>query len=291
MKNIPNLYIVGAAKAGTTYFTNILDTHKDIYVPFFQEPQYLASEFRNDINIKSMDEYLSLYDNRKESILVDGSTTYLYSREAAKNIYDLDKDAKIIIILREPIARTQSQYKFQVRNGKETKDINDILENYKYDLDRKDVWSFHYVETSDYYEQVKRYYQIFPKNNIKIVIFEELISNEQIVMEDVSKFLNIDIKDLSLNINHKNASNEPLIPSLNKYMSKDTFMKKIFKAIVPWKLRRAIIWNIHKYNQSDRKIKAKISNKNIEKLKEILYKNLEDLQELTTLDLKNIWKI
>lgn len=288
---VPNIFIVGAAKAGTSYFTDILNSHPDVYVPFFQEPQFLARDFSAHINLKTFEEYLSLYEGRSEKFLIDGSTTYLYSEVASQEIFKLNPNAKIIILLREPIARLTSQFNFQVRNGKECRDIDSAVLYSLVNSSDLSGWSFSYYPMSEYSSQVKRYYDVFASEQIKIVIFESFIKNTKSTLVDVCDFLDLDYDNIDFNAKHaKNGSNKPIFPALNNFLSSSVYLKRIFKKIVPWVIRRKVIWNIHKFNQTNEKIDNRICIDLKYKLAPYFSEDIRKLSIITGIDFSKYWK-
>jgi len=114
---VPNLFIIGAPKAGTTAFVSSLAEHPDIFVPkekeprFFDAPQFF--DYKEDYPYKTLDEYLQLYKNKDamNSIYrVDGSVFNMYSIESIRKILEVSPDAKFILILRDPLAATKSMF-------------------------------------------------------------------------------------------------------------------------------------------------------------------------------------
>ena len=99
--NKPNLFIVGAPKCGTTFLYHYLKQHPEIYFPDFKEPHFFGSDLirKNGAYDLSLNNYKSLFNSDKK-IIGEASTFYIFSKNAAKEIYDFNPDAKIIIMLR-----------------------------------------------------------------------------------------------------------------------------------------------------------------------------------------------
>ena len=108
-----------------------------------------------------------------EKVIAEASTSYLVSPNAAKEIYDFNLNSKIIIILREPVSRTISHYNMDLNSGRNT---GGMLEDPKSDFGSKEKGYFIsnlYLDLSLYYNQVKRYLNVFPKEQILILRFED----------------------------------------------------------------------------------------------------------------------
>lgn len=113
-KPIPNLFILGAPKSGTTALANNLSQHQEIYISKQKEPRYFDSHTFYDYPIKSLDEYLKLFNNeeaKKSKYRLDASVFNMYSAQSIKNILSFSSDAKFIIILREPVSASISMHK------------------------------------------------------------------------------------------------------------------------------------------------------------------------------------
>lgn len=218
----PNLFIVGAAKAGTTSLYQYLSQHPAVYMCPIKEPNFFAkdiqlekvrpeikerfrlleidsfikSDMKNSIHsalIQDEKQYNSLFRFVKdEKIIVEASTSYLYSTVAAQKIYEYNKDAKIIIILRNPIKRIYSHYLMDKKMAITKLDFEDAIT-----IDRNNPsksWGSKslYYELGEYYHQVKRYYDIFPSKNIYLLLSEDLKNDAGAVVKDIFRFLEIE---------------------------------------------------------------------------------------------------
>src|SRR6476619_5970862 len=102
---LPNLFIVGAPKCGTTAWVEYLRTHPDIFFPVIKEPHYFSPDIpkpKGFNNFPTEDRYLALFAQSGDAPIVgEGSVRYLQSQEAARNIREFNCDAKIIIFVRD----------------------------------------------------------------------------------------------------------------------------------------------------------------------------------------------
>lgn len=251
--NTPNFFIVGAAKAGTTSLYNYLLDHPEVYLSPIKEPNYFNTElkFKNcrldvqesiilekdyfkEKNLErkhsacfdDIQEYLELYRGAtSEKIIGEASTSYLYSSQAAKEIYAYNKNAKIVIILREPVSRTISHYNMDIRSGNTS---GNMLQDLKSDFnaDKKGYFiSNMYIDLSLYYNQVKNYLSVFPKEQIIVLRFEDLVAKREEVLKNLCNFLQIDFSKLP--ISTRKIYNKTVIPK-NKIIHKLLVLKKFF---------------------------------------------------------------
>jgi hypothetical protein len=115
--SIPNLFLIGAPKCGTSALIDQLRSHPDLFVPrqkeilFFDAHVFYDRE--QDWPIKSMDAYLALFageDAAAATYRVDGSIYNMYSRESIQRILELSPEAKFVLVLRDPLSASKSMH-------------------------------------------------------------------------------------------------------------------------------------------------------------------------------------
>lgn len=200
----PNFFIVGAPKCGTTSLHEYLQRHPDVYMPFYKEPHYFGSDlegsrfmqFRNN-----PEKYLKLFrDVRTETRIGESSPWYLVSKNAAKEIKAYDPNAKIIMILRNPVDMMYSMWsQFRYSGNEQIEIFEDALAA---EPDRKQgkqirraahcITGLYYREMASYTEQVKRYFDTFGRDNVKVIIFDDFKSDTAGVYKSVLEYLELD---------------------------------------------------------------------------------------------------
>jgi len=111
---------------------------------------------------------------------------------AAANIYQHNPDAKIIILLREPVSRSYSNYQHLVRDGREYSGFEEALADEANRLDKGWEWFWGLKQNSLYFETVKEYIETFGEQNVKIVLFDEFIKNQEHHLREVMDFVGLD---------------------------------------------------------------------------------------------------
>ena len=166
--NYPNLFIIGAPKCGTTFVYNKFKNHPAFFCPIIKELNYFSFEHLNetsyykDYKISSSKTYLNFYKNRKnQKYLVDASVSYFNDFDSHKKLFEFNKDAKIIIMYRDPIKRAFSHYKMDLRMGYADLPFKDYLDKNRYPKHFSQ-----YVENSMYGSSLKNLYMYFDKKNI-----------------------------------------------------------------------------------------------------------------------------
>lgn len=246
---MPNFLIVGAAKSGTTALHQYLSQHPDIHLPARQEPSFFAFEgqrlaFRgpngteasvNRVAITSLEEYRDLYrDLGQKRATGDISPVYLYWPSAAHNIKRHIPWAKIIVALRNPADRAYSAYMHAVREGKEP--LGDFGSALAAEPQRiRDNWGFlwRYADTGWYAAQLHRYYRLFPAEQIKVVLFDELIEDPVGLCKRLQHFLGVDpsfAPDVSL---RHNVSGVPKSRFLHRLLKRQSALAAVARQAAP----------------------------------------------------------
>ena len=179
----PNFFIVGAAKSGTTALYEYLKKHPNIFMPK-KELYYFGKDFTFREAHTPLEYYMSFFEaippNAKQ--IGEASVWYLYSKTAAVEIKEFQPKAKIIIMLREPTEMLYSLHSQQLYSGNE--DIEGFEMALQAEFARKKgqqlppyigcpYEALHYSEVPRYYEQVKRYIDVFGKENVHIILFND----------------------------------------------------------------------------------------------------------------------
>lgn len=190
----PDFFLVGAAKSGTSSLANYLAQHPSVFMTEPKEPHFFGELARPPVReVKGMSEYLGLFRGAPEGAKAgEASTSYLYSPEAAREIQAFRPDAKILVILRDPVDRAYSQYWNQVREGVEPLGFEEALRAEPERIARGWRYGFHYVEAGRYAGQVARYLELFGPQNVNVHLFEDLKEDADGVSRDVFSFLGVD---------------------------------------------------------------------------------------------------
>ena len=208
-KNLwPNFFIVGAPRCGTTSLYEYLKKVPSIYMSPEKEPNYFTADNKSIIGIdcEKTVKYLKLFENIKNKTIVGEATaTYLWDTMSSSLIHKISPDAKILISLRNPVDRLISHYK-RILNEIDLDSFHTFIFNppTKFKERSKTVYEYGF-----YFEQVRRYLDIFGKNNVKVIIFEEFSGNEESVIKEILKFLNIDANISDIDFRVYNASFTP----------------------------------------------------------------------------------
>ena len=229
-----NTFIVGAPKAGTTSLHHYLNQHTDVSMSSVKEPNFFSSKevetlFYNSKCIDDSNDYHKLFSIEKRQVRGEASVSYLYYEHVPKRIYDYNSEAKIIIMLREPIERAFSHYLMDCRLGFCSEKLEDIIDNPQ----SYPQYFQQYLELGNYYSQIKRYQDIFGKEQLLVIFYDDFKGNTEKVMNRVFSFLEIEKQEIDFSIKNPFLStSNTLISNLYKFK----IIRKGVKAIIPERL-------------------------------------------------------
>ena len=226
----PNLFIVGAPKCGTTFLYHYLKQHPEIFFPDFKEPHFFGSDLirKNGAYDLNVTNYQNLFNSDKK-IIGEASSFYIFSKTAAKEIYNFNPNSKIIIMLRDLVDLVYSMHSQFVFSGDE------IIEDFKEALDLEDdrlngmkipnqttvVNKLFYTKNIlDLPKNINYFINYFKRENIHFILLDDIKNNPEKVYSKALNFLNV---DSTINI-----SNFKMINKNKSYKSKfiRNFIKK-----------------------------------------------------------------
>lgn len=303
-----NFFIIGAAKSGSTSLYHYLNQHPDIYFSPIKETNYFSKEIKLDdlsANYKKnnpihLDQYftaekleeLPLAIVQKEAhynklfqaasdekILAEASVSYMHSPVAAKEIYNYNPDAKLMAILRNPVERAFSHYLMALRFGYTSLPFREAFETDKYALQKGWGVSELFYELGLYHDQLSRFYERFPKENIQVHLFEDLHKDKNALFQSAFEFLDIPAMEIDTEKVH-NPGEVPKHPGLNKFIYRSG-IAKLAKGILPKSMKSGI------KSRMLSKDKPQISDKDRQFLLDLYQEDILATQKLINRDLSH----
>jgi len=220
--------------------------------------------------------YLNLFKNVKDEVAIGEASLYLWYPESAKLIHKVVPKARVIIFLRDPIERAFSHHLMNMRQGGEKLSFHDVLMTHKSAIEKKNVNLPHYLKIGHYYDDVKRFIDVFGREQVKIILFEEFVKNEKKIISEVLQFLNVNYDISKLKIKKYNVSSKPRTP-LTKYLFNNFFTSKIPSSILSDSFKQKIKDHIlfkeidkPKISFEDKKLLYQFYREDVEKLQKLL---------------------
>lgn len=171
---LPNLFLIGAPKCGTTSLHDLLTQYDDVFMTSVKEPAFFS---RDDAYARGLDHYARTYFRTSAGYRWRGEATpwYLYSRDAMMRIRaDLGENLRFIVCLRDPADRAISMYRDQVRAQWEDRTIGEALDA---QLDGSFIETRieqSYVQTGFYARYLREWFAIFGRDKFLVLLYEDL---------------------------------------------------------------------------------------------------------------------
>ena len=185
MQGLPDFLVIGAGKSGTTSIDKYLHQHPEVFVPARKEPNFFGYEMIRETDLRqnpddlahyrrsvtSLEQYLGIFaEALPYQKIGETSNTYLYHKDAPLRIRHYIPDVKLIAILRQPADRLFSRFMHLAReNRTPTKNFSDCLDRNTIWWQRNDL-----VREGFYAENLETYFRLFPRENIRVYLYEDL---------------------------------------------------------------------------------------------------------------------
>jgi Sulfotransferase domain len=292
----PNLFIVGAPKCGTTTLHYWLSLHPNVYMTAHKEPSYWcgfnkidwsgpgSNTFRKGL-VENFGAYKSLFSTSKKYKLVgEASTDYLWVEQTPEKISKFcgNIDTKIIIIIRNHVERAFSEHMHLIREGREDLDFISSfqLEDFRYSQSWQPL--FYHYRRGIYEPGIKRFHNVFGRENVIILSFDEIKSNPERTFINICNFLRIAPYSIPKKI-VLNRSGVPRSLMLHKILKKNTIIKRLIKKLTGEKFGRSMISLFDNYNLK----KAKITKNEREFAWNLFYDDFKNLQNLIDINISH----
>ncbi len=244
---IPNTFIVGAPRSGTTALHHYLSQHPDIFMSDPKEPHHFGLDLWTDYTeffrrFRDMDLYLSLFADAGDAKAVgEASVWYLFSSSAAREIYEFNPDARIIVTLRHPVDYMHSLHQHMRISGEEPlEDFVDAIDHDRQDRIDKGIELVGryrtgfpgYRPTARFAEQIERYHQVFGRDRVHIVLLDDIKTDTPAACGHICSFLGLD-PNYEADFSPVNESRTVKRRWLHTAMTRDWQLKHKIGALLP----------------------------------------------------------
>jgi len=261
---LPNFFLIGAAKAGTTTLHHVLSSHPEIFMSpiketnFFSrhdmQPEHFLSRYKRSIDLDLDDylnlqsrpnrhiahvedelHYLKLFDDSRtnqSTAIGEASNSYLFCPNTATEIKKAVNAPKFLIILRNPVERAWSHYSMNLMLGYEMK--QDFISEFRSDSGRPiQGWgvSHNYRELGLYSSQISRYLRVFPRSSIFVCLFEDLIQSPKKLFSEIFEFLGVTPEhSIATHLAKKNEGIVPKFPRIHQALSSRKMLLTLYRS-------------------------------------------------------------
>jgi hypothetical protein len=251
---LPNFLIIGSAKCGTTSLHAYLKQHPDVFMTIPKEPTFFGNEGTDGLFngphdedrayhsrvITNFADYQALFDRvTKEKALGEASIYYLYLPKAPEQIKKYVPNATMFAVLRNPADRAYSAYLHVVRQARERRSFADSLleETKRIQQNWNPLW--HFKAMGFYYEQVKRYFDTFGRDQVHIYLYEDLQREPLPLIRQVFEILGVDssfLPDTSMRYKRSYVPKNPTMEMVfHKTKAKIEFSKRYWPKPLRWR--------------------------------------------------------
>lgn len=240
--SLPNLFIVGAPKCGTTALYQYLRQHPEVFMSAVKEPHFFGSDLQSTKFIRDRSEYAALFSEASGYQFVgEASVYYLYSKHAAEEIHASNPSASIIIMLRNPVDMVYSLHSQAVSSGNET--IVDFAEALRAEAERSrgrgipDIADFPqgllYCDIARYAQQVNRYLDIFGPDSVKIILFDDFVRHPEQVFRETLEFVGVADTTFQPTFEKVNPNRRLRSVALEHFLKRRTTLRQALKRAAP----------------------------------------------------------
>jgi hypothetical protein len=293
MKQV-ELIIIGAQKAGTTSLNKYLAQHPNIYTHFTQEFPMFASlqdcEKGIENNILQSVQKDNLKNPEKTSFIAK-RVGLMYNKDMLLKLKELFPDCKIVVILRNPIERAFSAFKYCRKNGMEPyekfEDAIFVNDESRFRGNLKFKRNCDYIFRSSYLKPVQNIYGIFPSANIRIYLFEEIINDLNAPLNEMVSSLNLPQFEFDTNTNYNEGTN-----SKSDFFSKFVASEKsdVLKKILPLEQRMKIKLFLKNLNTDKNKTRRILMQESTRQYLTTIFSNeVKELEKTLNLPIKKYW--
>lgn len=245
MTRVPDFLIVGAMRAGTTSLTRYLATHPQIFMSAMKEVHFFDRQF--DRGLQWYTEHFA--PARPGHLAGESTPMYSYAPDAVKRMAETVPDARLIMLLRNPVDRAYSHYCHNIQRRRDDLDFLEAVLEEPLRLALPDGHRFAYIDRSRYASHLDRLLTEYPPSALHVELFEDLVRTPQRVFVRICEFLGVDatcappnlgtrtnpplkirsiwvrdrarhlptpLRDLVTRVNTAQVANAPLDPSIRK---------------------------------------------------------------------------
>jgi hypothetical protein len=223
-----NFFLAGAPKCGTSYVVRAMGRHPDIFVPPSKEPAFFSLDPKHGCYQRGTKFYEKNFENSGGCpVIVDASTLYFYDPTSAELIRRNIPDARIGIILRNPVERVYSNYWQYRKSGFRLPTLEEMLKHGDKTLE-------HMINVSCYGRHLTRFLTTFGKDRMRVFLYEELKSDPVRLFQDIFEFIEVDssVDESWFPKERENPSGMPKSRILARLLRQKNIIQGI-KAIIP----------------------------------------------------------
>ena len=295
---LPNCILIGAQKAGTTALFEWLGQHPDVFAP--NQAQAIPF-FTTDLFSKGMEFYEKLFLGfNNENIILASDVNLLFFEKSAEILYKHNPALKLLVVLRDPISRTISAYRYAIERNLEERTFEQAVRE---EIDDPNLYESqyqqiqkHYLKHGLYCQQLEQYFNYFGKDQIFVGFQDDMYNDSRKFVNTIFEFLGIE-QNVPINFVKRNKTaggakfkviNDILHNEGNNEKSKVNGLLNMIPEGLRYKLIRKTYMAMANFNKKDSPMKE-IEAETLSKIQAYFEEDTRKLQSLTDRDLNELW--
>jgi hypothetical protein len=250
----PNFFIIGAARSGTSALAEMVRQHPDAFVTRPKEPHFLAfagttphftgpgdEAHINRIVVTRYEDYMRLYEDTRAAARGDASvSTLYYADESVPNLARFFPDARLIVILRNPVDAAYSNYQYMRVRGFEPLDFEQALDDEERRIDAGWHHQWHYQRLGMYSVQLRPFLEEAGPERVLVLFYDDLQDQPEVTLMRAFRFLRIDPEanvNMRLRVNVSGQPRSRLLQRGIQFATAHPRIKRATKWTVPFRVR------------------------------------------------------
>lgn len=235
----PSFFVIGAQKAGTTTLHDWLVTSPEVILPSIKETHFFSEAERYNLGVGWYEKQFDQNALSGKSVVGEVDPDYLFFNEAAERIQQMVSNPKLIVMLREPVARARSQYLMSCRRGYEELPFVDALSAERGRCAggaRFNLENHSYIARGLYFEQIIKWQEIFASSEMLFIKFNDLFNPEKHdrTIREICSFLGINRDIVRCDISKKsNQAADPRFTLLRDMLYGKSKLKHVIGSCIP----------------------------------------------------------
>ncbi|QZD86033.1 sulfotransferase family protein [Qipengyuania psychrotolerans] len=311
----PTFFIAGAQKAGTTSLHAMLAKHPNVFMSTPKEPGYFIRGFDDqerwqtmkrpgpdgtiqdlsqvDMGVFTEQAYAAMFASRAAQLAThrgDASTPYFPSPNAARRIRETVPNARIIIALRDPVARAYSAWGYNSSRGNERALTFEEAVDEELSGGRDDwVYGWRYLYTGLYSQHLQRYLDAFGDERILLLKFEDFRADSQAVFDRICQFLEIPAAEVqsgdreNVTVQHKNKT----LGAIRNGFNRPSLVKSMVKPLLSPGLRRSVSRSVTQFVDRFADRPERLSEEMRDRLNAYFLEDCRKLQSMVPFDISD----
>lgn len=275
---LPDFIGIGVQKAGTTWLHALLKEHPRICMPKYRKEVHFFDKYYH----RGRHWYESLFSHCGNKVKGEITPAYIYEEGCPRRIYELMPEVKLVVLLRDPVLRAYSHYKYSIEEEGFSGSFREFL------TIRDDA-----IERGFYFKQLRRYLNYYPLDQVKIVIFEDMIAHPLQQLSRVFEFLGVQTDFLPSSLDQ--PVNPSQIPRWHRlYVWGKRITSKLHDLNLNWLIECLKKTGLKRFFFSDigRQLRfPTLNQQDYTFLKGVYQEDVQQLSSLLNRDLRNIWFI